>query len=163
MLSCAWHPSPAGTQSDPLLEKLAELGGWFDGDTAEVVLSSAGGSNRAGHSEKIDTAPDAMTSAMVNVGTNDSKPPESLGGSEQTYQYAEKAGEMNGDGARPASSGTTNIAGKRSLSNCMTYDAPWGPRWVREEFAKLVGRRMFKHTVDPDRVCIAAGATAILR
>ena len=43
------------------------------------------------------------------------------------------------------------------------YGDPRGPLWVRRQIAGLMEKRMFHREVDPERLCIAAGAKTVLR
>lgn len=45
----------------------------------------------------------------------------------------------------------------------MGYGDERGPLWVRRELAEMMEARMFRRKVDPDNLCIAAGAKCVLR
>lgn len=58
---------------------------------------------------------------------------------------------------------TAAVVTQRWPINCLGYTDLRGPRWVREALAKHMEQRQFKHEVDPDRLCIGAGITSVLR
>ncbi|CAN0364642.1 unnamed protein product, partial [Ascophyllum nodosum] len=50
-----------------------------------------------------------------------------------------------------------------SRLDSLGYGDPRGPLWVRRQIAGLMEKRMFHREVDPERLCIAAGAKTVLR
>lgn len=157
--SCCHTVSP-NWQVGPLLEKLleladkAKLGGKTGTATAaagdkqpspaNLDETSAGASDGNAHvgakgalgtgQARRDTAPTATKTTTTTTTTSNSS---------SSSSAAAKAGT-----ARLASMGYGDIR---------------GPFWVRREIALMMGSRMFHREVDPDNVCIAAGATSVLR